>query len=158
MPVLAAPVLIERELLLEEDGEHINALAMEAMVAFQRRGKRVLLVSARPSGWRPTRRSVDKDLTLQRKLHQLFMRGGAELDGVVYLTTGLFGRKQRHKDEIEQIAKRYACNVDQMIFIGADPSLISLAETAGMKRCCIEALPAEEGGSSPDLPAALNTL
>ncbi len=60
-----APILIERELLL--DHGNIDAVAIEKVVALQRRGHHVLLLAEQPHRWRPTRRSVDHDLALQQE-------------------------------------------------------------------------------------------
>lgn len=129
----AAPVLIERALLLGRGDSAPDAARIERVVAFQRRGHRVLLVAPKPASWRPTRRSVDRDLALQQQLHQLFSRAGAELDGVLYLGTGLFSRKDRQKNEFEQTARRYGRNVGEMLLIGRDQALIEAADRVGLQ-------------------------
>lgn len=129
----AAPVLIERALLLGRGDSAPDAARIEKVVAFQRRGHRVLLVAPKPASWRPTRRSVDRDLALQQQLHQMFSRAGAELDGVLYLGTGLFSRKDRQKNEFEQTARRYGRNVGEMLLIGCDQALIEAADRVGLK-------------------------
>ncbi len=133
MPAAAAPVLIERALLLGGDQRSPDVGRIERVVAFQRSGHRVLLVAPRPSGWRPTRRSVDRDLALQQRLHQIFSRAGAELDGVLYLGGGLFSRKQRQKNEFERIAQRYGRNASETTLICAYQPLIEAARRAGLK-------------------------
>lgn len=129
----AAPVLIERALLLSRGERAPDPGRIERVVAFQRSGHRVLLVAPRPAGWRPTRRSVDHDLALQQQLHQLFSRAGAELDGVLYLGTGLFSRKGRQKNEFERTVRRYGRNVDETTLICSDQALIEAARRAGLK-------------------------
>jgi len=129
----AAPVLIERSLLLGRGNRTPDAGRIERVVSFQRHGHRVLLVAPRPVGWRPTRRSVDHDLALQQQLHQLFSRAGAELDGVLYFDTGLFSRKHRQKNDFEQTARRYGRNVGEMTLIGSDQSLIEAADRVGLQ-------------------------
>lgn len=133
MPGQAPPVLIERALLLGRGEKTPDAGRIERVVAFQRRGRRVLLVAPKPASWRPTRRSVDHDLALQQQLHQLFSRAGAELDGVLYLGTGLFSRKDRQKNEFEQTARRYGRNVGELTLIGSDQALIEAADRVGLK-------------------------
>lgn len=133
MPAAAAPVLIERALLLGQDHRSPDIGRIERVVAFQRSGHRVLLLAPRPAGWRPTRRSVDRDLALQQQLHQMFSRAGAELDGVLYLATGLFIRKDRQKDEFERTARRYGRNVAETTLICSDQALIEAARRAGLK-------------------------
>ena len=133
MPAAAPPVLIERALLLGGDQRSPDVGRIERVVAFQRSGHRVLLVAPRPAGWRPTRRSVDRDLALQQRLHQMFSRAGAELDGVLYLGGGLFSRRQRQKNEFERTAHRYGRNVGETTLICFDQALIEAARRAGLK-------------------------
>lgn len=133
MPGTAPPVLIERALLLGHGDRSPDAGRIERVVAFQRSGHRVLLVAPKPTSWHPTRRSVDHDLAIQQQLHQLFTRAGAELDGVLYLGTGLFSRKHRQRNEFEQTAHRYGRNVGEIILIGSDPDLMEAANRVGLK-------------------------
>lgn len=151
----AAPVLIERSLLLGRGKRSPDAGRIERVVAFQRRGYRIVLVAPRPSGWRPTRRSVDHDLALQQQLHQLFTRAGAELDGVLYLGTGLFSRKHRQKNELEQTARRYGRNVSEMTLIGSDHALLEAAGRAGLRLRVIGESPLEDAPAYDDLKTAL---
>jgi hypothetical protein len=141
MATQAAPVFIERALLLGRGERNPDAARIERVVAFQRRGHRVLLVAPKPTSWHPTRRSVDHDLALQQRLHQLFSRAGAELDGVLYLGTGLFSRKHRQKNEFEQTARRYGRNVGEITLIGSDQALIEVADRVGLKLYVVGATP-----------------
>ncbi|RFF26798.1 MULTISPECIES: hypothetical protein [unclassified Wenzhouxiangella] len=151
----AAPVLIERALLLGRGGRSPDAARIERVVAFQRRGHRIVLVAPKPSGWRPTRRSVDHDLALQQQLHQLFTRAGAELDGVLYLGTGLFSRKHRQKNEFEQTAQRYGRNVGEMTLIGSDQALIEAADRVGLKLGVVGSTPIPNIPTFENLKTAL---
>ncbi|NBB92087.1 MAG: hypothetical protein GVY32_02840 [Gammaproteobacteria bacterium] len=155
MAAPAAPTLIERSLLLGRGDHSPDTPCIEKVVSFQRRGHRVLLVAPRPAGWRPTRRSVDHDLALQQQFHQLFTRAGAELDGVLYLGTGLFSRKNRQKNEFEQTARRYGRNVDEMTLIGSDQSLIEAADRVGLKLHVIGSTPIPNIPTFEDLKTAL---
>jgi hypothetical protein len=150
----AAPVLIERSLLLG-GGAAPDAGRIERVVGFQRRGHRVLLVAPKPTRWRPTRRSVDRDLAIQQQLHQLFSRAGAELDGVLYLGTGLFSRKDRQKNEFEQTARRYGRNVGEMTLIGSDQALIEVADRVGLKLHVIGSTPITNIPTFEDFKTAL---
>lgn len=145
----AAPVLIERSLLL--DGDSPDARRVEQLVSFQRKGHRVVLVAPRPRSWRPTRRNVDHDLALQQRFHQLFTRAGAELDGVLYFGTGQTTPQEQQREEFEQVARRYDRNVGEMALIGADQDLIEAAEQAGLKRCVV-------GDSGDDATATFDDL
>lgn len=153
MPGPAAPVLIERELLL--GGSAPLSARLERVVSFQRRGHRVLLVAPKPPSWRPTRRSVDQDLALQQTFHQRFTRAGAELDGVLYLGTGLFSRRQQQKNEFEQTARRYGRNVGEMTLICSDQSLIEVADRVGLKLCVIGSTPITNIPTYEDFKTAL---
>jgi hypothetical protein len=150
-----APVLIERSLLLGQGGKTPDAARIERAVAFQRSGKRVLLVAPKPTSWRPTRRNVDRDLALQQQLHQLFSRAGAELDGVLYLGTGLFSRKDRQKNEFEQTARRYGRNVGEITLICSDQTLIEVADRVGLKLHVIGATPIPNIPTFEDFKTAL---
>jgi hypothetical protein len=126
-----APVLVQRELLLGER-QQPQVARIEELVAFQRRGRRVLLVAEQPKSWRPTRKSVDQDLALQQELHQLIRRAGAELDGVVYLATGLFARRRARLEELDQLAERYDVTAADLTVIAREPILLeSIIHTGG---------------------------
>ncbi|NEZ04366.1 hypothetical protein G4Y73_09435 [Wenzhouxiangella sp. XN201] len=153
MAAPAAPVLIERSLLTERDRP--DARCIEQVVSFQRKGHRILLVAPRPRSWRPTRRNVDRDLALQQQFHQLFMRAGAELDGVLYFGTGLFSRREKQKNDFQQTARRYGRNVGEMALIGADQDLIAAADRAGLKLCVVGDSPVDNGPAFDDLKTAL---
>lgn len=153
MAAPAAPILIERSLLI--DGDSPDTRRIEQVVSFQRKGHRVLLVAPRPRSWRPTRRNVDRDLALQQQLHQLFTRAGAELDGVLYFGTGLFTRRQKQQNEFEQTARRYGRNVDEMTLIGTDHALIDAADRAGLKLGVVGESPVESAPVHDDLKSAL---
>jgi hypothetical protein len=126
-----SPVLIQRELLLQD--QHSSDLArIEELVAFQRHGHPVLLVAKQPTSWRPTRRSVDHDLALQQELHQLIRRAGAELDGIVYLATGLFARRRNRLEELEQLAARYDRSAGDLILVASESKLLeSIVQSGG---------------------------
>ncbi len=150
-----APVLIERALLLDSHGQ-IERRQVERLVEFQRRGQRVLLVAAQPRRWRPTRRRVDHDLALQKRLQELVSRAGGELDGVLYLDAGLFGRRHREISELEQIARRYGRKVADCVLIGSDQSLLESADQAGMKLRAVGTVQITGAGSFDSLAAALD--
>ena len=137
MAAPAAPTLIERSLLMSRGEATPDTGRLERVVNFQRGGRRVLLVAPKPTRWRPTRRSVDHDLAVQQTFHQLFSRAGAELDGVLYLGTGLFSSKDRQKDEFEQTARRYGRNVGEMTLIGRDQALMEVGARVGLKLCVV---------------------
>lgn len=126
-----APVLVQRGLLL--DAQRVPAPDRIAeLVAFQRSGRRVLVLARQPQSWRPTRNSMDSDLSLQQQLHQAFRRAGAELDGTLYLATGLFARRQNRADELVQAARRYGVESGQLCAVGADETLLnSIVQSGG---------------------------
>lgn len=155
MPGTAPPVLIERALLLGQGDRTPDASRIERVVAFQRSGFRVLLVAPKPPSWHPTRRSVDHDLALQQQLHQLFTRAGAELDGVLYLGTGLFSRKHRQKNEFKQTARRYGRNVGEITLICCDQALIEAADRVGLKLRVVGSKPIPNIPTFEDFKTAL---
>ncbi len=130
------PILVERELLLD-DGRAVDPVAIEQLVALQRRGHHILLVAVQPHRWRPTRRSVDHDLALQQELQQRISRAGADLDGVIYLETGLFTRKRTRQNELEQLATRYKVPAADLVFIGQDPVLLESVILSGGKSIAV---------------------
>lgn len=155
MPGAPTPVLIERSLLLDRRRRQLDSTRLERVVAFQRRGYRVLLIAPKPQSWRPTRRNVDRDLAIQQQLHQTFSRAGAELDGVLYLGTGWFSRRHRQKNEFEQTARRYGRNVGEMTLIGSDQALIEAADRVGLKLRVVRSTPIPNIPTFEDFKTAL---
>ena len=126
-----APILIQRELVLSAERVP-NPERISELVDFQRRGHRLLIVAEQPGRWRPTRRSVDHDLALQQELHQLIRRAGAELDGVVYLATGLFVRRRARLEELDQLAARYNVTAADLVLIAREGILLeSIVHSGG---------------------------
>ncbi len=123
MPWSRAPVLVQRELLLAR-GQTPDAGRIEELVSFQRRGHHLLLVAEQPARWRPTRRAVDRDLAMQQELHQLIRRAGAELNGMVYLRTGLFARRRARLEELDQLAERYNRTAADLTIVAREPILL----------------------------------
>ncbi len=150
------PVLVQRELLLADGQPEVKNL--EELVAFQRSGRRLLLVAEQPTRWRPTRKAVDHDLALQQQLHQLIRRAGAELDGVVYLTTGLFARKRARLQELEQLAERYSTSVGELSLIGRDAVLLESMVLSGGRALAVGEIKVSGATRYPSLRAALDAL
>lgn len=130
------PILIERALLLEDAA--VDPEAIEHVVSLQRTGYHVLLLAEQPHRWRPTRRSVDHDLALQQELQQRISRAGAELDGVIYLETGLFTRKRTRTDALDELAARYKVPAADLLFIGQDPILLESVILSGGKSIAVD--------------------
>ncbi len=150
------PVLIERALLLAQ--EEIDPSAIEHIVALQRGGYHLLLLAEQPHRWRPTRRSVDHDLALQQELQQRISRAGAELDGVVYLETGLFSRKRTRTHALDELASRYKVPAADLVFIGQDSILLESVILSGGKSIAV-ASPGVKGSVPVDsLKAAIDRL
>lgn len=153
----SAPVLVQRGLLLDPqrapDPERIAEL-----VAFQRSGHRILLLARQPQRWRPTRNSMDMDLGLQQQLHQAFRRAGAELDGILYLATGLFARRQSRADELARTARRYGVETGQLTVIGADETLLESAVQSGGRALNVGPAPIAGASLHRHLQAALLAL
>jgi len=126
------PILIQRGLLLD-DQRGPDPARIDELVAFQREARRRLLLLARqPVRWRPTRNSVDEDLGLQQTLHQSLRRAGAELDGVLYLTVGLFARRQSRLDDLVELARRYRIQPAELVAVGSDATLMeSIVQSGG---------------------------
>ncbi|MCC5865056.1 MAG: hypothetical protein JJU31_08075 [Wenzhouxiangella sp.] len=151
-----APVLVQRELLLND--QQPDSEQLELLVAFQRQGRRVLLVAEQPVGWRPTRKAVDHDLALQQQLHQLIRRAGAELDGVVYLATGFFARKRNRVSELEQLARRYATTAGELIVIARDAILLETMVLSGGRALAVGDLRVSGATTYPGLRQAFDAL
>lgn len=134
----SAPVLVQRGLLLnghrEPDADQISRL-----VAFQRSGRRVLLLARQPQRWRPTLNSMDADLSLQQLLHQAFRRAGADMDGTLYLATGLFARRQSRADDLARTAERFGVDAGQLTAISADETLLESVVQSGGRGLCVGA-------------------
>lgn len=149
MPRAPAPFLIERALLIE--GGQPAPAQVEDLVGFQRDGHRVVLVAPRPARWRPTRRSVDHDLALQQQIHRMVTRAGADIDGVLYVSTGLFSRRQTRRDEFARLAERYDHAAPDLTLIGTDPALLEAAGRAGLRVLSV-------GDSGPSNSGHFNSL
>lgn len=132
MAAKVVPILIQRGLLLD-DQRGPDPARIDELVAFQREARRRLLLLARqPVRWRPTRNSVDEDLGLQQTLHQSMRRAGAELDGVLYLTVGLFARRQSRLDDLVELARRYRIEPAELVAVGSDATLMeSIVQSGG---------------------------
>jgi len=152
-----APVLVQRCLLLdlrrEPDPDRIAEL-----VAFQRDGHKVLLLARQPQRWRPTLNSMDADLGLQQILHQAFRRAGAELDGVLYLATGLFARRQSRTDDLARAARRYGVDSGQLTAISADETLLESIVQSGGRALCVGSAKVPGSSPYPDLRSALMAI
>ncbi|MEE4330803.1 MAG: hypothetical protein V2J10_08045 [Wenzhouxiangella sp.] len=151
------PVLIQRELLLnaqrEPDPDRIGEL-----VDFQRRGHRILIVAEQPSRWQPTRRSVDHDLALQQKLHQLVRRAGSAFDAVVYLPTGFFSRKSARLEELDQLAARYDVTAADLVLIAQEGVLLESVVHSGGRALAVGEPPVAGATGHRSLKAALGSL
>ena len=150
------PILIQRELLVEED--QANAESIMQLVALQRAGHHVLLLAEQPNRWRPTRRSVDHDLALQQELGQRISRAGADLDGVLYLDTSLFSRKRSRQNELDGLAKRYKVPAADLIFIGRDPILLESVVLSGGKSIAVDSPGVSGSVPVADLKSAIQSL
>jgi len=152
-----APTLVQRGLLLDERRDPDPARIAE-IVAFQRDGHRVLLLARQPQRWRPTLNSMDADLGLQQILHQAFRRAGAELDGTLYLATGLFARRQSRTDDLTRAAERYGVDGGQLTAISADETLLESVVHAGGRALCVGSAKVPGASPYPDLQAALMAI
>ena len=151
------PILIQRELLLDESNKP-DELRLEEVVGFQRRGFRMLLVAEQPVRWRPTRKAVDHDLVLQQELHQLIRRAGAELDGVLYLTTGLFARRRARLQQLEQLAARYNVTPTDLIIISTEAILLESIIQTGGRALAVGEVPVAGARRFESLKGALESL
>jgi hypothetical protein len=149
------PVLIQRELLLDA-GNKPDAARIEDVVSFQRKGFRMLLVAEQPVRWRPTRKAVDHDLMLQQELHQLIRRAGAELDGVLYLTTGLFARRRARLQQLEQLASRYDVDSADLVIISTEAILLESIIQTGGRAMAVGNVPVAGASRHDSLRAALD--
>jgi len=129
--VTTLPVLIQRELLLRN--RHPDPAPVETVVGLQRQGVPIVLVAEQTPRWRPTRRKVDQDLMLQQRLQQRFRQAQADLDGILYLPSGLFTRLRDRLRELRDLASRYAIDASDLILIGRDPLLLESVVRAGGK-------------------------
>jgi hypothetical protein len=153
----SAPVLVQRGLLLNERREPDPDRIAE-LVTFQREGHRILLLARQPQRWRPTLNSMDADLGLQQTLHQAFRRAGAELDGTLYLATGLFARRQTRTDDLARAAQRYGVDSGQLTAISADETLLDSIVQSGGRALCVGSAKVPGASPYPDLHSALMAI
>lgn len=152
-----APLLVQRGLLLDSN-QAPDAACIAELVAFQRAGRRLLLLARQPVRWRPTLGSMDADLSLQQVLHQAFRRAGAELDGTLYLTTGFLARRQSRLGELVRLTRRYGIEPGELTAIGSDPTLLESVTQSGGKALDIGSFGASGACSAESLKAALAVL
>lgn len=152
-----SPILIQRELLLDESRKP-DELRLEEVVNFQRKGFRMLLVAEQPVRWRPTRKAVDRDLMLQQELHQLIRRAGAELDGVLYLTTGLFARRRARLKQLDQLAARYNVTTSDLMIISSEAILLESIIQSGGRALAIGEVPVAGARRFSSLKSALESF
>ena len=153
----SAPILVQRGLLLDQQREP-DAEQITQLVAFQREGHRLLLLARQPQRWRPTLNSMDADLSLQQTLHQAFRRAGAELDGTLYLATGLFARRQSRADDLARAAQRYGVDSGQLIAISSDETLLESVVQSGGRALCVGPSKVPGASAYPDLQMALMAI
>ncbi len=158
MTARAAPLLVQRGLLLDQARNQPDPERLEELIAFQRTGYRLVLLARRPVRWRPTLSSMDTDLGLQQTLHQAFRRAGAELDGTLYLTTGFFARRQARLDELQRLALRYGVKGHDLIAIGRDPTLLETVVQCGGRAFNLGSQAVAGAGASAGLKTALDAL
>lgn len=155
--VTSGPVLVQRGLLLDR-ARAPDPDRIAEVVAFQRSGHRVLLLARQPQRWRPTRNSMDADLGLQQQLHQAFRRAGAELDGTLYLATGLFARRQSRTEELARAARRYGVEAGQLIAVGSDDTLLDSVVQSGGRALNVGSVRVAGASRHRHLKAALLAL
>ncbi len=153
----SAPVLVQRGLLLDQRREPAPDRIAE-LVAFQRDGHRILLFARQPQRWRPTVNSMDADLGLQQNLHQALRRAGAELDGTLYLATGLFARRQSRTDDLARAAQRYGVDSGQLTAISADETLLESIVHSGGRALCVGSAKVAGAAPYPDLQSAFMAI
>ncbi len=149
-----APLLIQRELLLDDSGEPLAA-AMESLIRLLRGDRPVWLAAEQASGWRPTRRSVDHDLVLQQQIHQWTRRAGAALDGVLYLPEGLFVRRRHRNEQLEDLASRYDATAADLTVIARDAGLLETLVLCGGRALSVGNQRVEGATQLADLEAAI---
>jgi hypothetical protein len=101
---------------------------------------------------------MDADLGLQQILHQAFRRAGAELDGALYLATGLFARRQSRTDDLARAARRYGVDSGQLTAISADETLLESIVQSGGRALCVGSAKVPGSSPYPDLRSALMAI
>lgn len=108
-----APILIDRGLLQAPDGS-IGRRLMRRFAEMNQRDRPLVLLAERPNRWTPTRNRVDRALEGQGVLEAEILRGGGTLDAVLYLDLGLFSRRRRRQEALEDLADRYGTETNQL--------------------------------------------
>lgn len=108
-----APILVDRGLLPAPD-ESIGRRLMRHFAEMNQRDRPLVLLAERPDRWTPTRNRVDRALEGQAVLDGEILRGGGMLDAVLYLDLGLFSRRRRRQEALEDLADRYGTKTGQL--------------------------------------------
>ncbi len=153
----AAPILIQQKLLL--NGDQPEPSACQLLIDFQRRGHHVVLLARRPQRWRPTRSTVNDELDVQRRLHEVIRRGGADLDGVLYLEYGLFSWRQTRYEALKSLAERYQRSAADLWLISRSHRELETVILAGGRALAVGRDQPPEGASGHrDLRQALASI
>ena len=110
------PVLIQTDLIGTVEQPAAPRL-LPALAELHQAGIPLLLLSARPDRWAPTRNRVDRVFLRQASIEADVRRAGGSLDAIVYLDFGLFSRRRQHERNLADIANRYGCQLEDLHLI-----------------------------------------
>jgi len=110
------PVLIQTDLIGTAE-EPAAPRLLPALAELHQSGIPLLLLSARPDRWAPTRNRVDRVFLRQATIEADLRRAGGALDAIVYLDFGLFSRRRQHERHLADIANRYDCQLEHLHLI-----------------------------------------
>ncbi|MGB0513466.1 MAG: hypothetical protein ACPGJE_01345 [Wenzhouxiangellaceae bacterium] len=113
---MKSPVLIQADLIGTTDQPAAPRL-LPVLAELHQTGVPLLLLSARPDHWAPTRNRVDRVFLRQADIEADLRRAGGALDAIVYLDFGLFSRRRQHERNLADIANRYGCKLEDLHLI-----------------------------------------
>lgn len=151
-------VLIARELMVDESGQPQPEVVTQT-VRLHQAGWRIVILAPRPERWRPTRRSMDQAMGVQRVLHEALTRAGGDLDGVCYLEYGLFTRKRARTKALDELAARYGLGITDLVLVAHRHRQLELLANTGARVLAVQVEnPPTSVETFPDFSAAAASL
>lgn len=132
-------ILISEELQSVLDADQDGRIS-RALGRVNRAGFRILAIAPRPERWRPTRRSMDDELSRQQKLYEQLDQTGTRFDGIYYYPTSWFTQQRLRQDMYDTLARRAEVAIGDMVLITAFPK-----EQTGATEAGLEVLPIASG-------------
>ena len=125
-------ILISEELQAALDTDQGGRLA-RALGRVNRAGFRLLAIAPRPERWRPTRRSMDQELSIQQTLYEQLDKTGTSFDGIYYYPTSWVTQQRLRQEMYDSLARRGEISVQELVLMTAWTKEQDGAREAGLR-------------------------